>query len=137
MKFLFCNYNYLFGWGGNQHLVKRPDREKLWELYEKNQFDSYVYFIIKDYKILKIGSSCERNKNAGKNGRIGFLQRIPNVFGDKRNLISKNKLSRYDCKLFIYFIKDDKFGYKCQSVEYNFKHKYYLKYKKRPLYDIN
>ena len=132
MKFVFKKYIDLFGWGSNQHFYKRPIKEKIWKLYSKNKFDSYVYFIIEDYKIIRIGSSSERTKNGAK-GKDYFFQRIPNVFREKLN----KKVDRNKCKLFIYFINNDKFGYKCQSVEYDIKHRYYLKHNEKPLYDVN
>lgn len=136
MKWLYCKYYSLFGSKTNQRKILR-------EQFDKDEFDSYVYCLIFDNKIIKIGSSNERKYNlrANKtyNGRY-FLQRIPTQLRDYREYIgiTNHKLfNRDDLKIFMYLIKDDPQAYKCQKVEYHLKDLHFSKYNTKPTFDKN
>ena len=141
-NFIWVNYDELYGYGPRTGL-----RKALWEEFDEHKlFDSYVYIIIKDYEILKIGSSKERCRNAKSvsslrhnQPQIGkyFLQRVPLNFRITGNPVSEIREDKHKCKIWIYFIDDDPAGYKCQEIEYRLKWKYYKKHGVKPKYDKN
>ena len=138
MKWLYCNYYSLFG-----RRRFTPLRKALREQFNNDGFDSYVYCLIFDMKIIKIGSSNERkynlSSNKSYNGRY-FLQRIPMQLRDYRDyigIVNHKLFNREDLKIFMYLIKDDKQAYKCQKVEYHLKDLYFSKHNEKPRFDKN
>jgi len=136
MKWLYKKYSSLFK-------SKTSYRALLREQFENDEFDSYVYFLIFDGEIIKIGSSNERkyNTNANRpyNGRY-FLQRIPTQLRDYRlhiGITNHKLFNREDLKIFMYLIKNDPHSYKCQKIEYHMKDLYFTKYNKRAKFDKN